>query len=188
MTPARCLCLLLLASTLGVFGLSAADSTSTQGGAQSRKPAKMRIELDPEPAAKPAAGAVNGNQGASDDAKAKAVKVEDIVLPGIVQPRADGYISLRVEGGNWLLAFYDSKKKPLPLDVQRGTARWNPAQKTGDAFCVLNPGSESNTLVGNRFVQAPRIFKVFVTLTKDENTKENFVFDYREPLPTGAGK
>lgn len=188
MNPARRLCLLLVVSTLSVSGLVAADSAATQGSAQSRKPSKMRIELDPEPAAKSSAGAVNANQGASDDAKAKAVKVEDIVLPGIVLPRGDGYISLRVEGGNWLLALYDSKKKPLPLDVQRGSARWNPAQKPGDAFCVLNPGGESNTLVGNRFVQPPRIFKVYVTLTKDENTKESFVFDYREPLPTAPGK
>jgi hypothetical protein len=188
MNPARRLCLLLVVSTLSVSGLMAADSPATQGSAQTRKPAKMRIELEPEPAAKSDAGTVGANQGASEDAKTKAVKVEDIVLPGIVRPRADGYISLRVEGGNWLLAFYDSKKKPLPLDVQRGSARWNPSQKSGDAFCVLNPGGESNTLVGNRFVQPPRIFKVYVTLTKGEDAKENFVFEYREPLPAASGK
>ncbi len=78
--------------------------------------------------------------------------------------KSSGYLGLEVVGGNFQLSFYDEKKRPVPADVARATARWNPPQKTGSAFAVLNPSGDGKTLTGNKFVRPPLNFIVFINL------------------------
>lgn len=78
--------------------------------------------------------------------------------------KSSGYLGLQVVGGNFQLSFYDEKKRPVPADVTRATARWNPPQKTGSAFVVLNPSGDGKTLTGNKFVRPPLNFIVYLTL------------------------
>jgi len=78
--------------------------------------------------------------------------------------KSGGYLGLQVVGGNFQVSFYDEKKKAVAPDVARGSARWNPPQKTGSAFSVLNPAGDGMTLVGNKFVRPPLNFIVFITL------------------------
>lgn len=101
-------------------------------------------------------------------------------IKGIPIQRADGtWVALRVEGGVFVLGFYDAKKQTTKPDAFRASARWNPPQKTGSAFCVLSNSGE--TLNGNIPVQPPRIFKVYVTLLDQAgNVRGSFVFDYRD--------
>lgn len=87
------------------------------------------------------------------------------IIEGYEIARPSGtYLGLQVVGGNFKLSFYNAKKKPVAADVARGTARWDPKQKIGKDFCVLNPSDDGMALVGNKFVRPPYNFIVFLTL------------------------
>jgi len=86
-------------------------------------------------------------------------------IAGITIPRASGgFLGLEIVGGNFKLSFYDVKKKPVPVDVARATARWDNKQKLGSDFTVLNPASDNQSLVGAKFVRPPYTFIVFLNL------------------------
>ncbi len=101
--------------------------------------------------------------GGAAPAVAKEEK-EPVIEGYVIARKAGGFLGLQVVDGNFKLSFYDTKKKPVAPDVARGTARWNPPQKTGSALAVLNPGSDGTSLVGNKFVRPPLNFMVFLTL------------------------
>jgi hypothetical protein len=84
-------------------------------------------------------------------------------IPGQTIARANGtYLGLQVIGGNFVLSFYDKKKKPMAPDVSRVLARWpNLRSAQGDNRAVLNPSG--NALVGNKPVVAP--FNFILRLT-----------------------
>ena len=85
------------------------------------------------------------------------------------------YLGLKIEGGNFMLSFYDEKKKPMTADVARGTARWDPPQKKGKEFSALNPTGDGMALVGNKFVRPPYNWIVFLTLLNNAGeTVENY--------------
>lgn len=96
-------------------------------------------------------------------------KEEVPVIEGyeIARP-SGGFLGLQVVGGNFQLSFYDAKKKAVPVEARRATARWNPPQKFGSAFAVLNPNGDGSALVGNKFVRPPLNFIVYLTLLNDK--------------------
>ncbi len=140
----------------------------------------------PKPAT-PAAPAAKVDPKAKPDPK---VKVDDKkkkeeamgVIKGTEIKRADGtYLGLQVVGGNWVLSFYNAKKKPAGVDVTRATARWPNVRGPGDNRTVLNPSGTS--LVGSKPVIPPFTFNVYITLLKgegdDAKAVESFVVQYR---------
>ncbi len=97
-----------------------------------------------------------------------AAQEEEGTIPGIAIPRASGgFLGLEIVGGNFKISFYDTKKKPVPVDVTRATARWDNKQKLGSDFTVLNPASDNMSLVGAKFVRPPYKFIVFLTLLNE---------------------
>lgn len=97
-----------------------------------------------------------------------AAQEEEGTIPGIAIPRAaGGFLGLEIVGGNFKVSFYDTKKKPVPVDVTRGTARWDNKQKLGTDFTVLNPAADNKSLVGAKFVRPPYKFIVFLTLLNE---------------------
>lgn len=111
-----------------------------------------------------AAGAAPKPSAPAEKPAAKAEEKEPVIEGYEIARASGGYLGLEVVGGNFRLSFYDEKKKPVPPDVARATTRWNPPQKLGSAFGVLNPSADGKTLVGNKFVQPPLNFIVFLTL------------------------
>ena len=93
---------------------------------------------------------------------------EEGTIAGITIPRASGgFLGLEIVGGNFKLSFYNPKKKPVPVDVTRATARWDNKQKLGSDFTVLNAASDNMSLVGAKFVRPPYKFIVFLTLLNE---------------------
>lgn len=141
----------------------------------------------PKPADPKAPAATATKPGTKPDAKAKEdpkKKKEEAmgVIKGTEIKRANGtYLGLEVAGNNFVLTFYDKKKKPVAMDVTRATARWPNPRAPGDNRTVLNGSGTS--LVGSKPVLPPYNFNVYLTLLKgegdDSRAVESFVVQFR---------
>lgn len=139
--------------------------------AQTNAPAK------PAPAA-PAVKAKAGDKKAAPKAEEKEGKIE-----GQVIARANGtFLGLTLDGGKFKLAFYDKKKKPMPVDVTRAVARWPNVHGPGDNRTVLNVGGDGKSLLGAQFVRGPYAFRLMITLLQGEGdstaTVETFTVQF----------
>lgn len=106
---------------------------------------------------------------------------EPAKIEGIELARKNGgYLGVTVEGVRLVVKFYDADKKPVPADVLRAAARWNPVNKSGEVRSILNPDASGNTLASTPVVQPPHVFKVYLTLLDvDGNAVESVVVDLR---------
>ena len=117
--------------------------------------------------------------------KAGAKKEEPpLKIAGMEIPRGQGFMGLEVVDGNFKLTFYDAKKKPVPPDVARAAFRWDTKSKSGPERVLLTPGGP-NSLSSPKTIRPPYIFKLFITLLKDEAgddyaAGESFVIDFRQ--------
>jgi hypothetical protein len=102
-------------------------------------------------------------------------------IEGLEFPRAaGGFIGVTVDGTRFVMKFYDAEKKPVPGDVARATARWNPLNKIGEVRSVLNPDDAGKSLVSTPVVRPPLVFKVYFTLLDAEGKAlDSFVADLR---------
>ncbi len=86
-------------------------------------------------------------------------------IEGVAISRADGtWLGLSIRNQCFRLAFYDAHKMPVVPDCVRAVARWHSKTKRFPDMTVLLPGSDGVSLVGNRYVQPPYAFRVFLTL------------------------
>jgi len=120
------------------------------------------------------------------DAKKAAPKAETAPapkIPGLVLNRpGGGFLGLTIENGSFKLSFYDAKKKPVHVDVERAAARWPVQYKPGDERTVLLPTSDGNALLGSRFVRPPYAFKLYLSLfaAGNDSAVESYVIDYHQ--------
>ncbi|MEJ1972877.1 MAG: hypothetical protein WDM96_10585 [Lacunisphaera sp.] len=99
------------------------------------------------------------------------------VIEGITLTRPNGqFLGLTLVGGNFKLSFYDKKKKPTKVDVDRALARWPNVHGPGDNRTIMNPSG--NALVGSQFVRGPYAFNLFLTLMRGEGDKSEVVETY----------
>jgi hypothetical protein len=112
----------------------------------------------------------------------KAEEEPEAKIPGISIARSSGgWLGLSIQDNSFQVAFYDAKKKPVAADAARGSARWQPHQKPGNLFCVLNPTGDGKALLGNKPVAPPRLFKVYLSLLNPQgDVTESYVVDYKE--------
>lgn len=100
-------------------------------------------------------------------------------IPGTVIERPNGtFLSLQVVGGNFVLAFYDKKHKPMGLDVTRASARWPNTRSASVQWnrTVLN--GSGNALVGSKPVVPPYTWSVHLTLLKGDGDEAKAVEEY----------
>jgi hypothetical protein len=116
--------------------------------------------------------------------RAKAVKdgtEAERPLPGTVIPRGEGFASLAIEGGHFLLRFFDAARRQVAPPGTRATVRWNSPLKTGESRGVLNAAPDGLALAGNQYVHPPHVFKVYLTLLDAEGASvESHIFDVRQ--------
>lgn len=125
--------------------------------------------------------------GAAPATPAPAVKPPVSVSPldpikGIEIVRPNGtFLGLEVVNNNFVLTFYDVKKKKMTADVARATMRWPVKYQPTDERTVLNPAADGMSLTSTKPVRPPHAFKVFVALFVEgsETAVENYVVDYR---------
>ncbi len=168
---------LLIGASLGFVGSLCAQTTTTAPAPGAAKSA-----------AKGAPGKTDTPAKSQPTAEAKADTPEEIILPGVVQPRPNGgFLTVEVVDGKFKLSFYDAKKKQVPADVARATARWRSNRKTSEDRSVLNPDGDGKSLVGVGFVRPPFIFKVYLTLLNEEGTaSESHVIDLNPSVRAGG--
>jgi len=115
-----------------------------------------------------------------------AVKKPEVapVIPGQTVNRGNGtFLGIQIINGNFVLSFYDKKKKPMAPDVTRATARWPNLRSatTGDNRAVLN--REGNALVGNKPVVPPLVFNLRLSLlqgdAEEAKVVESFVVAFK---------
>jgi len=159
-----------LAALLGL-GIPASAATTTSTTKPAAAPTTP-IAAKPTPAK---AAAPSTKPAAKPEAK-------EIVLPGVVIKRPNGgFASIDVVGTHFVLRFYDKDKKTVAPDATRASIRWQPKQKPRQMISILNLSSDGKTLVGDKVVQPPFVFKVYVTLfSQGETVLESFQADYRD--------
>ena len=154
----------LVKSLLG----AAALGVVVPGFAQYGSAAKTRAKGADETPANPAAPTKE------DDKEGKIVGLEIARANG-------GFLGLSLEGGGFKLAFYNTKKKPVAIDVANGVARWQPQQKKGNELAPLSPSGDGKALASAKFVQSPHTFKVYLTLFNAAgDAVESYTVDYRD--------
>lgn len=119
---------------------------------------------------------------AKSPAKKEAVKKEEPKIEGTVLNRPDGtFLGLTLQDGKYKLSFYDKDKKPMPVNVLRGVARWPNPHGPGQNRTVLNRAGDGTYLLGALFVRGPHSFRLMLTLVKSEDGQdvENYSLDFR---------
>jgi hypothetical protein len=93
-----------------------------------------------------------------------------------------GFLGLQVVNSNFVLSFYDAKKKKAPVDVARATLRWPVKYQPNDERTVLNAGADGTSLSSAKTIRPPHNFKVFVNLFVDDKELpvESYVVEYRQ--------
>lgn len=170
---ALCLPALLLAQSQApapVLSLDAPKSTGTTGTANDPATGKSAPAAPKKDDAKSAAAK-----------KAPAAKKEEppAVVDGVAISRPKGgFLGLRVVNNNFVLTFYDAKKKKVAPDVTRAALRWPVKYQPGDERAVLN--SNGTALTSSKVVKPPLTFKVFIGLYNEgsDQAVESYTIDY----------
>jgi len=97
-------------------------------------------------------------------------------IPGTVISRANGsFLGLTLENNTFKLAFYDAKKKPMPVDVTCAVARWKVQYQRTQEQAVLNPGGDGKALFGSKTVRPPFAFRLRLNLLAGEGDSAKVV-------------
>lgn len=103
------------------------------------------------------------------------------VVDGVTIPRPNGtFLGLQVVNNNFVLSFYNEKKRKIPPDVTRATTRWPVKYQPTDERTVLNPGADGTSLTSPKTVRPPHLFKVALNLFVEgnESAVETYSIDY----------
>ncbi|HWA09003.1 MAG TPA: hypothetical protein VG838_05995 [Opitutaceae bacterium] len=153
----------------------------------------VRIEISPAPQdAKDTSAPKAAPAPKKDDAKSGATakkaappakKKEDppATIDGTTIVRAKGgYLGLQVVNSNFVLSFYDDKKKKIAPDVARAGLRWPVKYQPGPERTVLNPGG--NALTSGKTVKPPLNFMVFLSLYAEgsEEPVESYSVEFHQ--------
>ena len=89
---------------------------------------------------------------------------------------------MEVANNNFVLSFYNAKKKKIAPDVTRAAMRWPVKYQPNDERTVLNPAADGTSLSSGKTVRPPHLFKVFISLFVDDKEApvESYTVDYRE--------
>lgn len=103
-------------------------------------------------------------------------------IEGIAIARPNGnWLGLSIKDQCFRLGFYDAHKMPMAPDCVRAVARWHSRNKLYQDLSVLLPATDGVSLAGNRYVQPPRIFRVFLTLIgPGDKVLESYAVDFHE--------
>lgn len=188
----RFLALVLSLACAVAFVAQAAGSSATDGTTKSKLP---RIVLPPDKPAtpKPGSSAKASNQpvppAAVKTPAPKAGKKEEekpAKIEGIAIPRGEkGFMGIQIVDSTFKLSFYDEKKKPVAVDVDRAALRWDPKYKVGEDRVVLTLAADGKSLASPKNIRPPYHFKLFITLIKEATegqppVNETFTVDFRQ--------
>lgn len=102
-------------------------------------------------------------------------------VDGIAIPRPNGtFLGLQIANNNFVLSFYDAKKRKIAPDVTRATLRWPVKYQPADERAVLNPGSDGTSLTSPKTIRPPHQFRAMLNLFVEgnESAVETYAVDY----------
>jgi hypothetical protein len=154
----------------------------------SQPPAPDGSTTDSAPAPAPADDAQtvtksDAAKSAPDSKKAPPAKKKEEPPPKIegltINRPNGGFLGLQVLNNNFVLTFYNEKKKKVAPDVALGTVRWPVKYQPAPERTVLNPDG-GFALTSGYGVRPPLQFKVFISLFVEGNDQavESYVVDY----------
>jgi len=140
---------------------------------------KTLVQTTPSATVSPPPPVVPAKPGVKKDEKPKPPK--EPVIEGVTLPRSNGtFLGFQVVGGQIKVSFYDKKKKPMPVDVSRGFARWPNPRGPGQLSTPLIPGGTA--LVGSKPALPPYNYSISFNLLQGEGEDAKVVETYMVPF------
>jgi hypothetical protein len=130
--------------------------------------------------AQPDASKSTGADTKKAPAPAKKKEEPPAKVDGLVISRPNGaFLGLQVLNNNFVLTFYNAKKKKVAPDVVRATVRWPVKYQPGPEQTVLNP-SGGFSLASEKTVRPPLVFIVHISLFVEGNDEavESYTVNY----------
>jgi hypothetical protein len=155
--------------------------TAPANAAKSAGPTGTTVTSSTTSKSAPAAPQKTDAKSAATKKAAPTAKKEDApgVVEGVTIARPNGgFLGLHVANNNFILTFYDAKKKKVAPDVTRAALRWPVKYQPGDEHAVLN--ASGTALTSSKVVKPPLVFKVFIGLYNEGSDKavESYTVDY----------
>lgn len=115
-------------------------------------------------------------------ARAADDKDKEGTIQGIPIKRAGaGWLGLQIKDSNFILTFYNDKKKPVPADRPSAVAWWSVHYQPNAERTELTPSDNPAVLASGYLVKEPHTFKVHLTLLETGTTDvETYVVDFSE--------
>ena len=97
-----------------------------------------------------------------------------------VQRGQGGWIGIELKDNNWVLTFYNEKKKPTPADVSSAIFWWPVRYQPNVERTELLPSDNAAVLASAYSVKAPHTFILHIVLLKADKPDyaESYVINY----------
>ena len=114
-----------------------------------------------------------------DGAPAKADEVGTVAGTAIARDKG-GWIGVEIKGSNFVLTFYNEKKKPTPADVSSAVLWWPVHYQPNAERVELVPGDDPAVFSSPRVIRPPYSFKLHITLLNGakQDDVESYVVDF----------
>lgn len=127
---------------------------------------------------------------AAPAAPAAVDQLDEEHLVGLLIPRSTGgFINLKVEGGRFVMTFFDADKKAVAPNVPQATVRYRKFK--ADQRFLLSRSDDGKSLRSPLPVDRPYIFntmRIVLFDAAEDTPAETYVKNFRQPLPEdGAG-
>ncbi len=165
-------------SALLLLALGLALGTAAQAA---EKKAATKPAAKPAPTAKAAPAAKATKPAPAAPAKDEK-KAEEPIVGMLIERKTGGFLNLKVDEGNLVLAFLDAEKKETTPNATKATIRFRKGLSTERYF--LTP--DGKTLRSPLPVPRPYVFfKVRVVLFDDdeETANEVYLVNFKQPMP-----
>jgi hypothetical protein len=109
-------------------------------------------------------------------------KDKEGTIQGIpIKRAAGGWLGLELKDNNFILTFYNDKKKPVAADRPSAVVWWSVHYQPNAERTELTGGGNPSVLASSYFVKEPHDFKLHMTLLETGSTDvETYVVDVSE--------
>jgi hypothetical protein len=109
-------------------------------------------------------------------------KDKEGTIQGIpIKRAAGGWLGLELKDSNFILTFYNDKKKPVAADRPSAVLWWSVHYQPNAERTELTGGGSPSVLASSYYVKEPHTFKVHMTLLETGSSDvETYVVDFSE--------
>jgi hypothetical protein len=105
-------------------------------------------------------------------------------IAGTAVPRGDGgFLGIELTDGNFVVTFYNQKKKPVPADVASVVMWWPVQYQTNNERVELTPSDNPAKMSSPKVIRPPYTMKLHLTLLSDPSSGETHTYGAAAPAP-----